>query len=177
MKFFSSAFRVCAVALIAVLPAVTSVCAAETKLGKISFIDIQKNSKKAASAMEEIQMVQIDGQKKMMALQEDVKKLQERLAKPEVKAEEKVKIETELESKRQEFETEDQAVKVKTAIRQKSLQSALGAQIKAIIDKIAKEEGYAAIFRTELMIYSEGITDLTDKITRELDAAPPLETK
>jgi Skp family chaperone for outer membrane proteins len=150
---------------------------AEQKFGRVSFIDIQKDSKKAIAAMEEIQKIQLDSQNKLTALRNDLTRIEEQLNKPDLPADQKAKLEKEIEEKGQEYQSEDQAVKVKSAIKQKSLQAALGQQIKTIIDKLAKDEGFTAIFRTELLVYSDGLIDVTEQITKALDAAPMLETK
>jgi Skp family chaperone for outer membrane proteins len=147
------------------------------KFGRVSFTDIQKNSKKFHGAMEEIQKVRNESQAKIEVMKSDVKRIEEQLQKPDIKADQKAKIQNELNEKNQELQTEEQAAGVKVALKQRSLQTAMSQQIKAIIEKLAKDEGFTAIFRSEELVYSDGLPDLTDKITQALDAAPPLEPK
>lgn len=151
--------------------------AEELKFGRVSFTDIQKTSKKFLGAMEEIQKVRAEGQTKIEVMKSDIKGIEEQLQKNDLKADQKEKLQTALTEKSQELQTEEQAAGVKIALKQKSLQTALSVQIKAIIEKLAKDEGFAAIFRTEELVYFEGLPDLTAKITQALDAAPPLEPK
>jgi Skp family chaperone for outer membrane proteins len=156
----------------------SSFCSAEElKFGRANFMDIQKNSKKALGAMEEIRKIQGEGQAKIEVMKSDMKRIGEQLQKNDLKPDQKAKLQNDLNEKIQELQTAEQEAGVKVALKQKSLQNAMGLQIKAIIDKLAKDEGYAAIFRTDTLVYAEGLTDLTGKITEALDAAPPLEPK
>ncbi len=149
--------------------------AEEMKFARVSFMEIQRKSKKINAAFEELQKIQVDGQNKIAAVRGDIARLEAETQKAGVTDAQKAKLEADLNEKRQELQTEEQAVQVKLALKQKSIQSAVGTQIKAIIDKIAKDEGYAAIFRSELLLYAEGLPDLTGKISDALDAAGPLE--
>ena len=111
-------------------------------------------------------------------MKSDIKRIGEQLQKNDLKADQKTKLQNELTKKNQELQTEEQASGVKVALKkQRSLQTALSMQIKGIIEKLAKDEGYTAIFRTQELVYFEGLPDLTAKISQALDAAPPLDSQ
>jgi Skp family chaperone for outer membrane proteins len=81
-----------------------------------------------------------------------------------------------LQDKKQELQAEQQAAKIKTTFLQKSIQNAVKRQVNQAIEKIAKEEGVSAVFLSEMLLYSNGIVDLTDKVTKAIDSMPPLES-
>ena len=152
--------------------------AAEVKFGKMSLADVRKNSAKVKASLENLQMTQTEALAKINSLKQEAEKLQEKLKsqKDSLKKEEREKLETELQDKKQELQAEQQAAKIKTTFLQKSIQNAVKGQINQAIEKIAKEEGVSAVFLSEMLLYSNGIVDLTDKVTKALDSMPPLET-
>lgn len=152
--------------------------AAEVKFGKMSLVDVRKNSAKVKASLENLQKMQTEALAKINSLKQDTEQLQLKLnsQKDSLKKEEREKIETELQDKKQELQAEQQAAKIKTTFLQKSIQNAVKSQINQAIEKIAKEEGVSAVFLSEMLLYSNGIVDLTDKVTKAIDAMPPLET-
>ena len=152
--------------------------AAEVKFGKMSLADVRKNSAKVKASLENLQKTQTEALAKINSLKQETEKLQEKLKsqKDSLKKEDREKLETELQDKKQELQAEQQAAKIKTTFLQKSIQNAVKDQINQAIEKIAKEEGVSAVFLSEMLLYSDGIVDLTDKVTKALDSMPPLET-
>jgi outer membrane protein len=152
--------------------------AAEAKFGKISLAEVRTNSSKIKAALETLQQTQSEALAKIGALKQETDKLQEKLkSEPaSLSKEEKEKTETELKDKSQELQTEQQAAKIKLTFQQKSIQNAVKMQINQAIEKIAKEEGISGVFLSEMLLYSEGIVDLTDKVTKAIDAMPAIDT-
>jgi Skp family chaperone for outer membrane proteins len=148
---------------------------AELKFGRLNFAEIQTKSQKLTAAYSELQKMQAESQSKTTGLTGEVNKLEEQLSK--AAAADRQKIEAALKEKQEELSNEEQELRVKLMMKQRSIQSAAALQLKEILDRIAKEEGFTAIFRTETLPYAEGLIDLTDRLAKELDAAPALEPK
>ncbi len=149
---------------------------AQAKFGKINFAELNRTSVKITAAREELQKMQADAQAKLSALGADIKKLESQVNEnKEISSEEKKNLEESLKIKQEEFQTEQQAERIKTTFKQKSFQNALTSQLDQIIAKIAKEEGFSAVFKSDAMYYSAGMIDITDKVQKALDAAPALE--
>jgi Skp family chaperone for outer membrane proteins len=151
---------------------------AEIKFGKVSLAQVRRNSAKVKLALEQLGKAQTAAVMKVNSLKKDLKKLQENLksGKDSLSQEEKTKLKADLEDKKQSLQVEEQAAKIKLTFQQKSIQNAVKTQMDQAIEKIAKQEGVSAIFLSEMLLYSPGIVDLTDKITKTLDSMPPLET-
>jgi outer membrane protein len=149
--------------------------AAEVKFGKISYDVIQKKSAKIAAGINEIQKMQQETQVKMNSLATDMNKLEERLTKEDgsLSPQDKEKLGNELNEKKQELDTEQQAMRVKLAFKQKSLTNTISPLIHEIIGKIAKEEGLTVVFRSDSVVYAESsVVDISDKVVKALDEAP-----
>jgi Skp family chaperone for outer membrane proteins len=152
--------------------------AADVKFGRMSLSDVRKNSAKVKASLENLQKTQTEALAKINSLKQETEKLQEKLKsqKESLKKEEREKLEIELQDKKQELQAEQEAAKIKTTFLQKSIQNEVKGQINRAIEKIAKEEGVSAVFLSEMLLYSDGIVDLTDKVTKAIDSMPPLET-
>ncbi len=152
--------------------------AAEAKFGKISLAEVRKNSTKIKASLENLQKTQAEALTKINVLKQEIENLQEKLKlqSASLSKEEKEKTEADLKDKSQEMQTEQQAAKIKMTFQQKSIQNAIKAQINESIEKIAKEEAISAVFLSEMLLYSEGMVDLTDKVTKAIDAMPPIDT-
>ncbi|MGB6066709.1 MAG: OmpH family outer membrane protein [Desulfomonilaceae bacterium] len=151
---------------------------AEMKFGKVSLTEVRRNSAKAKAALEQLRKAQTAAVMKINSIKKDIEQLQEKLKseKDALSQEEKAKLKADLEDKKQGLQVEEQAAKIKLTFQQKSIQNAVKTQIDQAIEKIAKQEGISAVFMTEMLLYSQGIVDLTDKVTKALDSLPPLET-
>lgn len=148
--------------------------AADVKFGKINYDLIQKNSQRIGAGIHEIQKMQQESQTKISAITKDAMELEGKLdeGKDSLSAQDKAKLENDLNEKKQELDTERQAIRVKLAFKQKSLANTISPLINEIIAKIAKEDGLAVIFRSDAVAYAEGIVDITDRVIKALDAAP-----
>jgi outer membrane protein len=149
--------------------------AADVKFGKISYEVIQKKSAKIAAGINEIQKMQQETQVKMNSLATDMNRLDERLAKEKdsLSPQDKEKLGNELNEKRQELESEQQAMRVKLAFKQKSLTNTISPLIHEIIGKLAKEEGLIVVFRSDSIVYADSsVVDISDKVVKALDEAP-----
>jgi Skp family chaperone for outer membrane proteins len=172
------AFGIFSAALLLLIGIAGSVVAAEAKFGKISLAEVRKNSTKIKASLENLQKTQGDALAKIGALKQDTENLQEKLksGSASMSKEEKDKTEAELKDKAQELQTEQQGAKIKVTFQQTSIQNAIKAQINQAIEKIAKEEAISAVFLSEMLLYSQGIVDLTDKVTKAIDAMPAIDT-
>jgi Skp family chaperone for outer membrane proteins len=172
------AFGIFSAALLILIGIAGSSVAAEAKFGKISLAEVRKNSAKIKASLENLQKTQGDALAKIGALKQDTENLQEKLKSESasMSKEEKEKTEAELKDKSQELQTEQQGAKIKVTFQQKSIQNAIKAQINQAIEKIAKEEAISAVFLSEMLLYSQGIVDLTDKVTKAIDAMPAIDT-
>jgi Skp family chaperone for outer membrane proteins len=171
-------FGMISTALLLLVGIAGSSLAAEVKFGKISLAKVRVDSAKIKTSLESLQKTQTEALAKISTLQQEAEKLQEKLKSQSaaLSKEEEEKTEAELKDKTQELQTEQQAAKIKMTFQQKSIQNGVKAQINQAIQKIAKEEGISAVFLSEMLLYSEGIVDLTDKVTKAIDAMPPIET-
>ena len=151
--------------------------AAEFKAAKINLADVYRSSKKLKAAAEELKKMQLDAEALMVPLKDQVAKLHEKMKSSEkpLAKEEKDKLQTELKEKVQEIENMQQANRVKATFKQKSIQNILVTQLRDVVKKLGQQEGLNAIFSSEMLLYSEGIPDLTSKAMEELEAMPPLD--
>ncbi len=152
--------------------------AAEVKFAKLSLADVGKNSTKVKTSLEDLKNLQAAEMAKIGALKQEAEKIQEKLKSQNdsLKKEEKEKLQLDLQEKTQELQAEQQAANIKSTFQQKKIQNAIKVQIKQAIEKIAKEEGVSAVFLSDVLLYSQGMVDLTDKVTKAIDSMPPIET-
>lgn len=155
----------------------TSNAFAEMKIAKVNLSAVSENSTRIKAAMEDMKKVQLESAPKLTVLSNEIKKLEDQLQAGEatLPKEEKDKLENEIQTKRQEMQQEQQSIRVKLAFKQKSLGNVVRTQLNEILEKIAKEEKYNAILSSDVVLYSDGVPDLTEKVTKALDAMPALE--
>jgi Skp family chaperone for outer membrane proteins len=151
--------------------------AADFKVGQISLPTLYKNSVRVKAAMEELKVMQMEAAPRMDALGEEIKKLEAELKKGKdaLGEEQWKKLQADFKAKVEELQNERQNLRVKANFKQKSIQNVIKSQLEEAVAKIAKEEGLNVVFMKEALVYSEGLTDLTEKVTKALDAMPPLE--
>jgi Skp family chaperone for outer membrane proteins len=118
-----------------------------------------------------------EAQERIGSLAVAAKAIEEKLAKEGISAKDKAQLEAEFAAKREEYNTAEEEFRLKQSFEQKSYQTAIAGQVKEIVDRIAQQENFAAIFREEMLVSAAGLIDLTDRIAKELDAAPPLRQK
>jgi outer membrane protein len=145
--------------------------AADLKFGVVNVGNVFKKSVKIKIASEEIQKIQSEGMTKIGILGDEVKKLEEKMKSggDKMPKEEQEKIQNEIKEKNQDMESQKQETRVRLQFKQKSIQSVINTKLNEAVEKTAKEEGMAAVFRTESVMYSEGLVDLTDKVAKALD--------
>lgn len=166
------------VACLVALPLVAGPGYAEDlKIAKVSYQDIFKNSGRVKAELESLKKLREEGSPKIASLTAEVRAIDEQLKKENsLKPEEKQKLEADRQNKVQELQSEEQSVRVKVAFKQRSFQNILTKQIEEVLAKIAKEQNLQAVFVQESLAYaSNGVPDLTDRVTKELDAMPAIE--
>lgn len=151
--------------------------AADLKLAQISLPTLYKSSVRVRAATEELKAMQMEAAPRMNALNEEIKKLEDELKKGKdaLGEDQWKKLQADFKAKVEELQNERQNLKVKANFKQKSIQSVIKAQLEEAVAKIAKEEGFSAVFMKEALVYSQGLVDLTEKVTKALDAMPALE--
>jgi outer membrane protein len=155
----------------------TSGISAELKIGKVNLQAVTENSVRVKNAMEEIRKIQMESVPKLTVLGNDMKKIEEQLKAGEAKLskEEKEKLEKEIDAKREEMQQEQQSAKMKVAFKQKSFSNVIRTQLQEVIEKLAKEGGFSIIVNNETLLYSDGVPDVTEQVTKALDAMPAME--
>ncbi len=150
--------------------------AADVKLAKISLEAVFNNSTRVKAATEEIKKMQADANAKLGTMRSQLMQLQERLRdeKSPLKKEEKEKVENDLKLKTEELSNEQQSLQAKLTFKERSVQNVFRTQVRSIVEKIAKEEGFAAVLSDQAMVFSS-LPDLAERVTKELDAMPAIE--
>lgn len=150
---------------------------AELKIGTVNLAAVTENSTRVKNAMEEIKKIQMESAPKLAMLSGEIKKIEDELKAGEASLSkvDKEKLENDINAKRQEIQQEQQGARVKAAFRQKSTGNVIRTQLKEIIEKLAKEGSYTIIMNSETVLYSAGVPDLTEQVTKALDAMPALE--
>lgn len=166
--------KILTIALLALLTAIWSgmAFAADLKVAKINMQVISTKSKRIQTAYQKMQQIQSEGQAKLAAMASDMKALQTKLEAAKTK-DEKDKIEKELEAKSEAAESERQSVGVKLSLEQTNIRNRFTSELKNIIEKTAKAKGLSVVFEDSTLLYSSGITDLTDDVLKELEKAEP----
>ncbi len=67
------------------------------------------------------------------------------------------------------------ARKSKMGFKQQSVSNVIKTQLQEVLQKVAKEGGYSVIMSSEVLLYSDGVPDLTEQVTKALDAMPATE--
>jgi len=151
---------------------------ADAKFGKVNLEGVYSNSTRIKAALDEIRKIQTEAEAKVAALKAEADKIEEKLGTEEnkLKKEDKEKLAKELESKNQAMEQEQQSARAKVIFKQRSVQNVIGLQIRGILEKISKEDGLTAVLAHQAVLYSGQIEDLTERVTKELDAMPAPES-
>ncbi|HTY24145.1 MAG TPA: OmpH family outer membrane protein [Desulfomonilaceae bacterium] len=151
--------------------------AADLKLAKVNLEAVYGNSARVKAALDDMRKMQTESNARLAGMREQMTKIEEQLKdeKSPLKKEEREKLENELKGKVQALENEQQSLQAKLTFKQRSIQNIFGTQIKSAVEKVAKEEGLAAVLTQQALIYAGDLPDLTEKVTKELDAMPALE--
>jgi Skp family chaperone for outer membrane proteins len=89
--------------------------------------------------------------------------------------EQRKKLELEMKGKIDELQSERDNLSAKVRFAQESFRNVFQTQIVQVIAKIAKDEGLSAVFRKEMLLYSDPLPDVTEKVTKAFDDMPALE--
>jgi outer membrane protein len=151
--------------------------AADFKFAQISLPTLYNHSARVKAAMEDLKAMQLEAVPRINALKGELQKLQGELKKGKgaLGEEQWKKLRADFKAKVEALQSEQQNLRVKAKFRQKSLQNVIKPQLEEAVAKIAKEEGINVVFMKEALVYSQGLTDLTEKVTKALDAMPALE--
>ncbi len=167
----------CVVCFILSLTTVIPTHSADIKLGKVNMESVINNSKRLKAATEEVRKIQTEGSSKLAGMRTQINQLEERLKneKSSLKQDEKEKLENEVQRKIEEMTNEQQSLQAKLNFRERSIQNVFRTQVRAAVEKIAKEQGLTAVLSEQAMIFSGNLPDLTDKVITEFDAMPAIE--
>lgn len=149
----------------------------DAKFAQISVEKISKKSSRIQKAFDEVNKLRAEAQGRVTALKTAIKMIQTRLEKDAktLKPEEKKKLEQDLQAKAEEIQNEQQNLRAKISFKQQSLQNVLSNQLSALVDKIAKQDGFTAVFWRRSLAYAAGLPDISEKVAKELDALPAVE--
>jgi Skp family chaperone for outer membrane proteins len=147
--------------------------AADAKFGVINYGEVTKRSAQIAAGFNDIRQMQQAAQAKINSLATDMNALEARLNKEKasLSPKDKEKLINEVKEKRQEIESQRQALRVKIMFKQKSLAHTLNPLLPKIIAKIAKDEGLSAVFKADAIVYSTDLVDISDKVAKAVDEA------
>ncbi len=151
---------------------------ADAKFGRVNLEGVYSSSTRIKAVLDEMKKIQTEAEAKVAILKAEADKIEEKLGAEEnkLKKEDKEKLAKELESKNQSIEQEQQTARAKVMFTQRSVQNVIGLQIRAILEKISKEDGLTAVLAHQAVLYSADVADLTERVTKELDAMPAPES-
>ncbi len=148
---------------------------ADLKFAKVSLENVFNNSARVKAATEEIKKMQLESNTKLSNIRTQINQMEEKLKDEKSPREERERIQSELQRKIEEMTNEQQTLQAKLTFKERSVQNVFRTQIRAAVEKIAKEEGLTAVFSEQAMIFSGNLPDLADKVTKEFDAMPATE--
>jgi len=164
---------------LAALAAFTALVYAETKIGVINPQLVLQKSAKAQEKVERLRVLEQKKQKEYETLQKQIETLEKEVMSPALNAETRDRKGRELETKRTELKrfTED-AQRELVAEQQKEF-DALKTELMPIIEKVAKQLGYALILdlNTAGIAYMDNALDITDNVIELYDSRTPAATK
>jgi outer membrane protein len=158
--------------LIFALVVLTSFAFAEFKLGIINPQAVLQTSAKGKEAIERLKSLQVSKQKKYEAMQKEIDALEKEALSPALNAEARDKKTQDLQNKRVEIKRfAEDAQKDTMAAQQKEFEK-IQADLMPIIEKIAKEDGYALILdlNTAGVTYFDPGIDISAKVVKAYDA-------
>ncbi len=152
-------------------------CADEATLGVVRITDVYRLSKTIQREVENIKRIEGEARVQLEKISHDVRVLEKKLKEGEKTLGEadKKKLMGELKAKQEHLEAERQAARVKLGFEKKSAQTKINVLLNEAIKKIAQERKLKAIISDRVLLYHEGIPDLTDKLIEELDSRPAAE--
>ncbi|HOW43767.1 MAG TPA: OmpH family outer membrane protein [Candidatus Aminicenantes bacterium] len=158
--------------LIVAVLALSAFAFAEFKVGIINPQAVLQGSVKGKEAIGRLQAMQAAKQKKYEALQAEIDALEKEIGSPALNADAREKKSQDLIAKRTEIKRfAEDAQKESLAVQEKEF-GKIQADLMPLIEKIAKENGYAMVFdlTTSGVTFFEPAIDITDKVIKAYDA-------
>ncbi len=159
------------VSLSALVPPVIG--AADLKAATVNLKDVYTNSVYVKAAGQKFDKMRIDASARIRGISEEIKGIRTKLAtgKDSLKKEEVENLQKQLQATSEKLSNEREAFRVKMGFQTKSLRNSFRIQIRQIINAKAKEKGVNLVLHGESVLYSEGMPDLTQEVTKALDAS------
>jgi|GEM_PF-1446934 len=147
--------------------------AADMTIGKIDLQDLYRKSRKMQLAHHGVREIQLESNIKLAKIEQEIKEIETKLKGPKdsLKPEERSELASKLKAKRDDRKAEREAQQVKVDYKRRSIENALGPEVKKAIAEAAKAAGLKAVFPTGVFAYSEGLVDITDQVIQLFDAA------
>jgi len=158
--------------LVLSLVALSTFAFAEFKLGIINPQVVLQNSTKGKEAIERLKSMQLAKQKRYEALQKEIDALEKEALSPALNAEARDKKAQDLANKRVDIKRfAEDAQKESMAAQQKEFEK-IQADLMPLIEKIAKENGYALVLdlNTAGVTFFEPAIDITELVVKAYDA-------
>ncbi len=158
--------------LIAALAALSAFAYAEFKVAIINPQAVLQGSVKGKEAIARLQTLQLSKQKKYEAMQKEIEALEKEVLSPALNAETRERKGQDLANKRTELKRfAEDAQKESMAAQQKEFEK-IQADLMPIIEKVAKESGYAMVLdlNTSGITYFDPAFDISDKVVKAYDA-------
>jgi len=144
---------------------------AEVRIAKVNLAKAYKGSKKVVAMVQDMAKLNIDLQARLQKLASEVQAMTNKLKdrKDDLKKEEKEKLQLQLRAKKEALINEKKALKVKMGFKRKSLQNSITQLAVRVVADIAKREGFQAVIPERVLLFSEGLPDITDKVIKAFD--------
>lgn len=158
--------------LIVALVALSAFAFAEFKIAIINPQVVLQNSVKGKEAIGRLQTLTVSKQKKYELMQKEIEALEKESLSPALNAETRDRKAQDLVNKRTEIKRfAEDAQKESMAAQQKEFEK-IQADLMPIIEKVAKENGYALVLdlNTAGVTFFESAIDITEKVVKAYDA-------
>ncbi len=143
-------------------------------IAQVSLAKVYKDSKRVQQAITDLTKMQTDAAPAMKALGEETRKLQDTIqsGKDTSEKKENEKSAKELQDKMDELQSRQADLAGQVAARRTAIQETIKGQMDKIISDLAEKAGFKAVLMKESLVYSKGIIDITDQVTKALDSLP-----
>ncbi|HHJ40476.1 MAG: hypothetical protein AXA67_01105 [Methylothermaceae bacteria B42] len=157
------------VAIIAIWVIAAPSWAEEIKIGFVNVARVLEKAPQAAKAKKKLEQEFSPRDKKLVAQQKELKKLEEKLARDAavMSESERRKIEREILSKRRELQRAQEEFREDFNIRRNEELAKLQKQVFEAIKALAKEEKYDLLL-TDGVVYASDKVDVTEKVQKKL---------
>lgn len=146
-------------------------------IAQVSLAKVYKDSKRVQQAITDLTKMQTEAAPTLKALGEEARKLQDTLQSGKEASGKKdgEKVPKEVQEKLDDLQSRQADLAGQVAARRSAIQEAIKEQIDRIITDLAEKAGFKAVLMRESLVYSKGLADITDQVTKALDSMP--ETK